>query len=140
MDHPLIELINACIQEAEAAGAFDSLEGACKPLPPENDPQNALLNRLARENGAVPEIVTLSRALAKLREGLAAARPDPSARHPQGDVFDGRPERHRLQTLDTLGPLTPAGGLRLVWAVLWRGVTLSTKCCRFRDLAPISNP
>lgn len=70
MDHPLIDLINARIREAEEAGAFDNLEGAGKPLPREDDPQNALLNRLARENGAVPEFVSLSRELQKLRADL----------------------------------------------------------------------
>ena len=71
MDHPLIDLINARIREAEENGAFDNLPGAGKPLPPEPDPENALLNRLARENGAEPEFVTLSRELRKLREELA---------------------------------------------------------------------
>ncbi len=71
MDHPLIDLINARIREAEEAGEFDDLPGAGKPLPPEPDPENALLNRLARDNGAVPEFVSLSRELAKLREELA---------------------------------------------------------------------
>lgn len=71
MDHPLIGLIEARIREAEEAGAFDNLEGAGKPLPPEPDPENALLNRLAKENGAVPEFVSLSRELARLREELA---------------------------------------------------------------------
>lgn len=71
MDHPLLDLIEARIREAEEAGDFDNLEGAGKPLPPEPDPENALLNRLARENGAVPEFVSLSRELASLREELA---------------------------------------------------------------------
>ena len=71
MDHPLIALIDARIREAEAAGEFDNLAGAGKPLPPEADPENALLNRLAQENGAVPEFVSLSRELAKLRAELA---------------------------------------------------------------------
>lgn len=71
MDHPLLALIEARIREAEEAGDFDNLEGAGKPLPPEPDPENALLNRLAKENGAVPEFVSLSRELARLREELA---------------------------------------------------------------------
>ncbi len=70
MDHPLIELINQKIREAEEAGDFDNLEGAGKPLPKEDDPENALLNRLVKESGGVPEFVTLSRELAKLREEL----------------------------------------------------------------------
>lgn len=70
MDHPLIDLINQKIREAEKAGEFDNLEGAGKPLPQENDPENTLLNRLVKESGGVPEFVSLSRELAKLREEL----------------------------------------------------------------------
>lgn len=70
MDHPLIDLINQKIAQAEAEGDFDNLPGAGKPLPECDDPQNVLLNRLIRENGAVPEFVSLSRELAKLREQL----------------------------------------------------------------------
>lgn len=70
MDHPLIDLINQKIAQAEADGAFDNLSGAGKPLPPCDDPKNALFNRLIRENGAVPEFVNLSRELARLREEL----------------------------------------------------------------------
>lgn len=71
MDHPLLGLIDARIREAELNGEFDNLPGAGKPLPPEPDPANALLNRLAQENGAEPEFVSLSRELRKLREELA---------------------------------------------------------------------
>lgn len=70
MDHPLIDLINARIREAEQDGAFDNLPGAGKPLPQVDDPENALLNRLVKENGGVPEFVSLSRELAALREEL----------------------------------------------------------------------
>lgn len=70
MDHPLIDLISAKIREAEAAGEFDNLPGAGKPLPKEDDPENALLRRIMQENGAVPEFVSLSRELEKLREEL----------------------------------------------------------------------
>lgn len=70
MDHPLIDLINQKIREAEDAGEFDNLAGAGKPLPKEDDPENALLNRLVKESGGVPEFVTLSRELAALREEL----------------------------------------------------------------------
>lgn len=70
MDHPLIDLINQKIAQAEANGDFDDLQGAGKPLPPENDPENALFNRVIRENGGVPEFVTLSRELEKLRAEL----------------------------------------------------------------------
>lgn len=79
MDHPLIDLINARINEAEAQGAFDNLPGAGKPLPAEDDPENALLNRLVREAGAEPEFVTLSRQLRQLRQDLLA-EPDRTRR------------------------------------------------------------
>lgn len=70
MDHPLIDLINQKIAEAEAKGDFDNLQGAGKPLPPEDDPENALLNRLVKESGGVPEFVSLSRELDRLRAEL----------------------------------------------------------------------
>lgn len=70
MEHPLIDLINARIAEAEADGAFDDLPGAGKPLPREADTDNALMARLMEQNGAVPEFVTLSRELARLRGEL----------------------------------------------------------------------
>lgn len=70
MDHPLLDLINKKIAAAEADGAFDNLEGAGKPLPKVDDPENALINRLIKESGGVPEFISLSRELAKLREEL----------------------------------------------------------------------
>lgn len=70
MDHPLIDLINQRIAKAEADGDFDNLPGAGKPLPDCDDPENALLRRVIQENGAVPEFVSLSRELAKLRATL----------------------------------------------------------------------
>lgn len=72
MDHPLIDLITAQIRKAEAEGAFDNLPGAGKPLPPVDDPENAVLNRIIKENGGVPEFVSLSRELEKLRAQLRA--------------------------------------------------------------------
>ncbi len=70
MDHPLIDLISARIKAAEEAGEFDNLPGAGKPLPRCEDPENALINRLMKENGAAPEFVTLSRELTRLRAEL----------------------------------------------------------------------
>lgn len=70
MDHPLIDLITAKIKEAEDAGEFDNLPGAGRPLPDVEDPENALINRLLKENGAVPEFVSLGRELKKLRKEL----------------------------------------------------------------------
>lgn len=70
MDHPLIDLINQKIAAAEADGAFDNLAGAGKPLPDCADPENALINRLVKESGGVPEFVSLSRELERLRDEL----------------------------------------------------------------------
>ena len=69
--HPLEDMIDARIRAAQADGAFDDLPGQGKPLSPEYDPENALLNRLMRENGTVPEFVSLSRELERLRAELA---------------------------------------------------------------------
>ncbi|MGH1464969.1 MAG: DUF1992 domain-containing protein [Cognatishimia sp.] len=80
MDHPLIDLINQKIAQAEAEGAFDNLQGAGRPLPKTDDPENALINRLVKESGGVPEFVLLSRELAKLRAELRATG-DRSYRH-----------------------------------------------------------
>ncbi|UWQ51153.1 DUF1992 domain-containing protein [Leisingera caerulea] len=70
MDHPLIDLINARIEAAEKDGAFDNLQGAGRPLPKCEDPENELVNRLVRESGGVPEFVSLSRELQRLRAEL----------------------------------------------------------------------
>ncbi|MBY5972024.1 DUF1992 domain-containing protein [Ferrimonas balearica] len=70
MDHPLIDLINSRISEAEARGDFKNLPGAGKPLPAVDDPENALLNRMVKEAGGEPEFVTLSRQLRALRAEL----------------------------------------------------------------------
>jgi hypothetical protein len=70
MDHPLIDLINARIQAAEKDGAFDNLKGAGQPLPACDDPENAVINRIMKDNGAVPAFVSLSQELAKLRQEL----------------------------------------------------------------------
>lgn len=70
MDHPLIDLINSRIQAAERDGAFDNLEGAGRPLSRCDDTDNAVLSRILRENGAVPEAVTLTNDLSRLRAEL----------------------------------------------------------------------
>ncbi len=70
MDHPLIDLINARIAAAQKDGAFDNLKGAGKPLSDCDDPENAVLHRILKENGAVPEVVSLSRELSALRDEL----------------------------------------------------------------------
>lgn len=73
MDHPLIDLINARIAEAEAEGAFDDLPGSGAPLPQADPSQEAVLGRILQRNGAVPEAVALTRELARLREELREA-------------------------------------------------------------------
>jgi hypothetical protein len=70
MDHPLLDLINKRIAEAEKDGAFDNLAGAGKPLPPVADPENEMMNRIIRENGGVPEVVSLKREIADIRAAL----------------------------------------------------------------------
>ena len=70
MDHPLLGLIEARIALAEREGAFDALPGAGKPLPPCDDPENAVMHRILKDNGAVPDFVSISRELARLREEL----------------------------------------------------------------------
>lgn len=67
-----MDLISERIAEAEARGDFDNLPGAGKPLPKCDDPENALLKRLATEAGGEPEFVSLGRQLKKLREELNA--------------------------------------------------------------------
>jgi len=71
MGHPFEDLVDARIRAAAAEGAFDDLPGQGKPLPREDDPENALINRLIRESGGVPEFVSLSRGLDRLRAELA---------------------------------------------------------------------
>jgi len=70
MDHPLIDLISAKIRAAEAEGAFDNLPGAGKPLPPVDNPENAVFDRILKDNGAVPEAVSISAELSRLRAEL----------------------------------------------------------------------
>lgn len=71
MGHPLINLIEEKIRKAEAEGAFDNLAGAGKPLPHVDDPENELINRVMRENGAAPAFVPLHKELTRLRAELA---------------------------------------------------------------------
>lgn len=72
MDHPLIDLINARIAAAERDGAFDNLPGAGKPLAPCDDPGNAAINRILRDNGALPEAAQVMRDISDLRDALRA--------------------------------------------------------------------
>ena len=69
MDHPLIDLIDAKVREAEAEGAFDNLPGAGKPLP-EDEAGLDYLARTMQRNGVLPEFVLLQKELVALRESL----------------------------------------------------------------------
>lgn len=69
MDHPLIDLIDAKVREAEAEGAFNDLPGAGKPLP-EDQAGLDYLARTMQRNGVVPEFVLLQKELVALRGGL----------------------------------------------------------------------
>lgn len=71
MAHPLEDLIDARIRAAQADGELDNLPGQGKPLATDDDPENVLINRLMKENGGVPEFVSLSRELARLRVELS---------------------------------------------------------------------
>ena len=70
MDHPLIDLISVKIAEAEARGEFQNLSGAGKPLPKVDNPENAVIDRIIKEAGGVPEFVSLSKEISMLREQL----------------------------------------------------------------------
>lgn len=70
MGHPLLHLIERRVRYAESQGEFENLPGAGKPLPPCDDPENAVINRLLKENGAVPEIVAWKRRQTQLRHML----------------------------------------------------------------------
>lgn len=79
MDHPLIDLISAKIAEAEARGEFDNLPGAGKPLPSIENPESAVIDRIIKEAGGVPEFVSLNKELSRLRSKLLEAS-DPDRR------------------------------------------------------------
>ena len=69
MDHPLIDLIDAKVREAEAEGAFDNLPGAGKPLPT-NEGAGDYLSQTMQQHGVVPEFVVLQKQLSELRSRL----------------------------------------------------------------------
>ncbi|SEK24073.1 DnaJ family domain-containing protein [Pacificibacter marinus] len=70
MKHPLEDLIEAKIVEAQKEGAFDNLVGMGKPLEPCDDPENILFSKVVRNHGGAPEFVVLGRELAQMRAEL----------------------------------------------------------------------
>lgn len=71
MAHPLNSLIDMVLGRAEKRGDFDRLEGAGKPLPPVDDPKNAVMNRMMRESKVKPPVVVLKEEIAASRARLA---------------------------------------------------------------------
>ena len=69
MAHPLSWLIDR-MARAEEEGAFDDLPGAGQPLPEGPVAQDAVLNKLLAEAGAVPPVVALKREIAASLERL----------------------------------------------------------------------
>jgi chorismate mutase len=69
--HPLNSLIEGRLKVAEAAGEMKDLPGAGKPLEFEDEnPHEAVLNRLVKESGAKPPIVLLKQQIAESQARL----------------------------------------------------------------------
>lgn len=77
MFHPLSSLIDKALLAAEAAGEFDNLPGAGKPLTTMGQPGDAVLARILREANAKPPAVVLHQQIQESRHRLAGlADPD----------------------------------------------------------------
>ena len=76
MHHPLSGLIDQIVQNAEKSGAFDDLEGAGKPLPYLDDPQNAVLIRMMKEVDAKSPVVIFSRQILEAQERIKSITED----------------------------------------------------------------
>ncbi len=79
MSHPLNPAIEMAIKAAERSDEFENLPGAGKPLEFLSRPKDAVIDRIMKENQAVPVAVMLKCKLADLRAALkvetdAAAR------------------------------------------------------------------
>ena len=79
MSHPLEAAIENSIKVAEAAGEFDNLSGAGKPLEFLANPKDAVLDRIMTEHKAKPLAVTLKMKILELYKALKAEA-DESAR------------------------------------------------------------
>ncbi len=72
MTHPLNPAIEMAIKAAERAEEFKDLPGAGKPLEFLSRPKDAVIDRIMKENQAVPVAVLLKRGLEELRTALKA--------------------------------------------------------------------
>ena len=76
MSHPLEAAIENSIKAAEAAGEFDDLPGAGKPLAFLTNPKDAVLDRIMTEAKAKPPVVTLKMKILELHQALKAETDD----------------------------------------------------------------
>ncbi|WP_165354591.1 DnaJ family domain-containing protein [Tropicimonas sp. IMCC6043] len=72
-------LVESAFRNAEAAGAFDDLPGAGKPLPPVDQQDDATLGRILREARAEPPAVTFLKRISESQKRLADLK-DPAER------------------------------------------------------------
>ena len=82
MSRSLRNLTEQQIAKARAEGKLSGLEGEGKPLPhrdPLTDPATAIGHRIMAEHGALPEEITLKRALDEARAAWQAAT-DPTGK------------------------------------------------------------
>ena len=70
MTHPLDSLIDQIVGAAAKRGDFDDLPGAGKPLPPVENPQDAVLARIMQEADATSPVVVLRRQILAAQERL----------------------------------------------------------------------
>ena len=70
MDHPLRDLIDRIVSDAERRGDFKDLPGAGKPLPELDDPQNAVLARMMKEADAKSPVVILRQQILAAQDRL----------------------------------------------------------------------
>ena len=70
MAHPLASLIDQIVADAARKGALDDLPGAGKPLPKEDNPQDAVLHRILKEAEATSPVVVLRRQILAAQERL----------------------------------------------------------------------
>lgn len=88
MSHPLSFLIDTALREAEANGAFDNLPGAGKPLPPVDNPKNAVVDRIMKEANAKPPAVVYQQKIVACRKRLAALTDEADRRAEQKTLAD----------------------------------------------------
>ncbi|MGR3714131.1 MAG: DnaJ family domain-containing protein [Shimia sp.] len=72
MAHPLNAAIEMAIETAKNADEFKDLPGAGKPLGFLSQPQDAVIDRLMKENQAKPVAVTLKNEISVLYQSLKA--------------------------------------------------------------------